>query len=248
VGDALAARDADSLIVLEAGELPARSKLRVLLEAEPKAAVIGCYRERGAELAATIGRMLREHGVEAEPAALDWLAGRLGEDRLLMRREVEKIALYVGAGGRVSEEDAAACVAEGAALDLDEALMAATAGRAADADMALDAAFADGANAVQVVRAALRHVQRLHMASLSMGQGGAAAAMGALRPPVFFKHRGAFEAALRIWPSAALETAAASLLEAEKRTKTTALRDATEAVARAAVMGLARQAVGFSRR
>jgi DNA polymerase-3 subunit delta len=248
VKEALAERGGgDSLIVLEAGELTARSKLRVLLEEEPRAAVIGCYRERGAELAASIGRMLKEHGVEAEPSALDWLAGRLGEDRLLMRREVEKIALYAGAGGRVGEEDAVACVAEGAALDLDEALMAATAGRAAEADRALDAAFADGANPVQVVRAALRHVQRLHLASVSMGQGGPAAAMGALRPPVFFRHRPAFETALRLWPSAALEAAAGALLEAEKRTKTTALKDAVDAVARAAVMALARQAVGFAR-
>ncbi len=233
--DALAVRG-DSLLILEAGELTARSKLRVLAEAAPEMQAIACYRERGEELAATIARLLREQGVQADPAALSYLAARLGEDRMLLRRAVEVLALYVGAGGRVDEEAAAACVAEGAALDLDEALMAATMGDAAAADAALDAAFAEGANPVMVVRAALRHVQRLHEA---VAAGGNAAM---LRPPVFFRHKSAFDRALRLWSGAALEAAGAALLEAERRTKTTAFRHADAALARAAVAALARQA------
>jgi DNA polymerase-3 subunit delta len=149
---------------------------------------------------------------------------------------VEKLALYVGAGGRVDEDAALACGGEGAALDLDEALMAATAGEAAMADRALTAAFAEGANPVQVLRAALRHVQRLHEAAVAGGDSGV------LRPPVFFRHKAAFDRALRIWSPAALEAVGAALLEAEKRTKTTAFRDADVTLARAALAAIARQA------
>jgi DNA polymerase-3 subunit delta len=228
-------------VVLEAGELQARSRLRALLEPAEGAAVIACYRERGAELAASIGRMLREMGVEADAAALDWLASRLGEDRLLLRRELEKLALYVGKDGRVTEEAALACVAEGSTLDLDEALMAATAGDVATADRALDAAFAEGATGVGVVRAALRHVQRMQLAAIAVAGGAApsAAVMG-LRPPVFFRHKPAFERALRLWRPEALDAAGTALLEAERRTKTTGMPDA--AIARSAVLALARQA------
>jgi DNA polymerase-3 subunit delta len=233
--DALAT-PGEALLVLEGGELTARSKLRVLAEAAPEVAVIACYRERGDELAATLGRMLKEQGVQADPAALSWLATRLGEDRMQTRREVEKLALYVGPGGRVDEEAALACAGEGATLDLDEALMAATAGEAAMADRALTAAFAEGANPVQVLRAALRHIQRLHEAAVAGGDSGV------LRPPVFFRHKAAFDRALRIWSPAALEGVGAALLEAEKRTKTTAFRDADVTLARAALAAIARQA------
>lgn len=233
--DALAT-PGEALIVLEGGELTTRSKLRVMAEAAPEVAVIACYRERGDELAATLGRMLREQGVQADPAALSWLAMRLGEDRMQTRREVEKLALYVGAGGRVDEEAALACGPEGAALDLDEALMAATAGDAAAADRALTAAFAEGANPVAVLRAALRHVQRLHEAAVAGGDSSV------LRPPVFFRHKAAFDRALRIWSPASLEAVGAALLEAEKRTKTTAFRDADITIARAALAAIARQA------
>jgi DNA polymerase-3 subunit delta len=233
--DALAT-PGEALMVLEGGELSPRSKLRALAEATPEVAVIACYRERGEELAATLGRMLKEEGVSADPPALAWLAGRLGEDRMQTRREVEKLALYVGAGGRVDEEAALACGAEGASLDLDEALMAASNGEAALADRALTAAFAEGANPVQVIRAALRHVQRLHEAALAGGDASA------LRPPVFFRYRAAFERAARSWSPTALEAVGSALLEAEKRTKTTAFRDADTTIARAAIAAIARQA------
>jgi DNA polymerase-3 subunit delta len=141
----------------------------------------------------------------------------------------------------VTPEDAVACVAEGSALDLEAALMAAMAGEVATADRALDMAFAEGANPVQVVRAALRHIQRLHLAALAVAAGAApAAALDTLRPPVFFRHKPAFERALRLWRPEALEAAGAALLEAERRTKTTGLPSMV--VARNAVMGLARQA------
>lgn len=229
------------LVVIEAPELRGSAALMKAVEAAPQGAVIACYRERGSELSASIGRILGELGVSAEPAALEWLAQRLGEDRMLLRRELEKLALFVGTGGRVTPEDAVACVAEGSALDLEEALMAALTGEVAVADKALDTAFAEGANAVQVVRAALRHVQRLYQASLAVAGGAEPRqAVEALRPPVFFRHKPAFERALRLWRTGALEAAGSALLEAERRTKTTGIP--SEVVARNAVVGMARQA------
>ncbi|MBL6457547.1 DNA polymerase III subunit delta [Belnapia sp. T6] len=229
------------VVVMEAPELRTASALFKAVEGSPQGAVIACYRERGAELANSIGRILQELGVTAEPAAVEWLAQRLGEDRMLLRRELEKLALFVGAGGRVTPEAALACVAEGSALDLEEALMAALAGEVGAADAALATAFAEGAHAVQVVRAALRHVQRLHLAALAVAGGAApSAAVEALRPPVFFRHKPTFERALRLWRAEALEAAGTALLEAERRTKTTGIP--ADIVARNAVSGLARQA------
>jgi DNA polymerase-3 subunit delta len=235
------------LVLLEApGEARSSQKLRRLLEPSAAAAVIPCYRERGAELVGTIRRILGELGVRAEAGAVDWMADRLAEDHLLMRRELEKLADYVGPGGQATQEDALACIAEGSALDLEEALVAALAGDIALADRALETAFADGAAAVQVVRGALRQVQRLHVAALAVAGGAApAAALDALRPPVFFRQKPALERALRLWRPDTLEAAGATLLEAERRTKTTGLPEA--AIARAAVQMLARRAAASAR-
>jgi DNA polymerase-3 subunit delta len=235
------------VVLLEAGSLDGRKGLRAALEkAGPEAAVIACYAETGAALESSIIAVLREYGVTAEPGAVAWMAQRLGEDRLIMRRECEKVALFVGAGGRVGEDDAVASLSEGSSLDLDAALLAATEGDAPRADRALDAAFVEGAAAVQVVRLAMRHVQRLEVAALAVARGASAKdALDGLRPPVFFKSRPSFERALRLWRPETLAAAGAALLEAERATKTTGMPDV--AVARAAVMGLAREAVRAKR-
>jgi DNA polymerase-3 subunit delta len=232
----------DTLIVLEAGELPARSKLRALAESHPRAAAIACYRERGAELSATIVALLKEGGVTAEPSAVAWLSGRLGDDRQTLRRELEKLALYAGPGGRLAEEDVLACIGDGSALELDEALMAATSGDVSTADRALESAMSEGANPVQVIRALLRHVQRLHLASV--------AGIQALQPPVFFRSKPAFEKSLRIWRPEALATVLAGLLEAERQSKSggTGRPMPDAAVARVALLTLARQSAVLARR
>ena len=241
----------EALVVLEAGELGRVSKLRALAEGVGQAVAVECWRERGAELAAAVGMILREEGVGAEPAAVDWLVEHAGEDRRLLRRTLELLALHAGPGGTVGEEDVLLCLGEGESAGLDAALMAASTGDLARADLALDGALEEGTHPVAALRAALRHVQRLHLAALGVAQGQApAAAMQALRPPVFFRDKPAFERALRIWRPAALAEAGAALRAAEIRVKSggTGRPMPDRAVAREALLSLARTAAALARR
>ena len=99
--------------------------------------------------------------------------------------------------------------------------------------------------------AALRHVQRLHLAALAVAAGQPpGTAMQALRPPVFFRDKPGFERALRIWRVPALAEMGAMLLRAEVRVKSggTGKPVPDRAVAREAVMVLARRAAALARR
>jgi DNA polymerase-3 subunit delta len=228
------------LVILEGAGLTKSSKLRGLVERHAAGQLIECYAERGRDLAASITRILGELGARADAAALEHLVERAGEDRLALRRQLEVLALHAAPGQAVTREEAMALLGEGAALDLDEALMAATDGDAAAADRAVGAALAEGSNPVQVLRAALRHVQRLHLAALAVEQGmPPAEAVAALRPPVFWRHKPAMERALRRWPAARLAALGAALLRAERQAKTTGLPDAV--IARQAVLAIARR-------
>ncbi|WP_304622038.1 DNA polymerase III subunit delta [Roseomonas cutis] len=241
----------EALVLLEAGELPRSSRLRAVVEGAGPVASVECWRERGSELSASIAAILREQGVTAEPAALDWLAENLDEDRGLLRRSLETLALYAGPGGTVGEEDVLACLDEGGDADIGAALMAATAGDLPRADRGIDQALAEGTHPVAAIRAALRHVQRLHLAALAVAQGQPpGTAMQALRPPVFFRDKPAFERALALWRPAALAEAGASLLRAEVRVKSggTGRPVPDRAVAREALLALARTARAAARR
>lgn len=231
----------DTLLVVEAGELPARSKLRALFERATNAAAIPCYADTGAALRQVITATLSEAGVSADGDAITWLTDNLGADRALTRAELTKLALHAGPGGRVTVADAMASVGDHAGLGLDDALYAATAGDVAGADRALGLAFDEGANPVQVVRAALRHMQRLHL-GVAEGLGALAPKEAAMRsrPPVFFRHESAWHRALQGWTEARAAMACERLLTAELGCKTTGAPD--QLIASRAVLDIARAA------
>ena len=176
-----------------------------------------------------------------------WLTGQLGADQAVTVSEVEKLALFVGPGGRADMAAARECVGDLAGLSLEDALFAATAGEVAAADRALELALAEGAAAVQVARAGLGHVQRLQRARAAMADGvSAAEAARAVRPPVFFRRQPAFTLALTLWAMPALEWAAQRFWEAERACKRTGAPDLT--IARNAVAGVAQRAAVARRR
>jgi DNA polymerase-3 subunit delta len=236
---ALLRGNAPALVVLEGATMPARSRLRTLLEAAPDGAAISCYPEEGKALEVTIRETLREAGVGIEPDALSWLGQHLGADRAATRGELEKLALYVGAGNRITLEAATACVGDLAGLSLDDALYAATCGDIPTTDRALETALAEGA--------ALLHLERLHRARLAMDERGLAAAdaLKTVRPPVFWQRVGAFGRALSLWSASGLAAAMAAFAEAERGCKRTGWPD--QVICRQALMTLARRSNALDR-
>lgn len=232
----------EALVVLEGPGLASRSKLRTLLEGAPDGAAIGCYPEEGRDLLATIRETLTGAGVSVEPEAASWLSEQLGADRASTRGELEKLALYVGPGGRVDLASAQECVGDLAGLSMDDALFAATEGDVATADRALELAAAEGLAPVGAIRQAMMHMQRLHRLRLRMDEEGLSAsdAVRGARPPVFFRRVAPMTRALEVWRGEAIAAALAGLGEAERGCKRTGWPD--ETLARGAILTIARRA------
>ena len=219
---------------------PARACAR-WWKARPTRSAIACYPEEGRALTDTIRAVLAEVGVGIDADALAWVSAQLGADRVSTRQEMEKLALYVGPGGRVDLDAAMACVGDLAGLSLDDALFAATEGDVARADRALELAMAEGAAPVGVLRAGLMHLQRLHRGASGgrggleprrCGEGGAAA--GVLPPG------GCVQPGVGAVVFGALMAAMAGLADAERACKRTGAPD--EVLSRNAVLTLARRA------
>ena len=241
------ARGGDSLLVLEAPGLPARGKLRTAMERAPEAVAIGCYALDDVALEQVIAQMLSRLGVTVERDALVWLVGQLGADQGVTRAELEKVALYVGAGGRVDVAAAQACVGDLAGLSLEDALFAATAGDVPATDRALELAIAEGATAVGALRGMLLHLQRLQRARAAMGHGASPSeAAKALRPPIFFRREGAFVQALRLWSEDGLQSICGRVWSAERACKRTG--SPAETLCRSAILGIAQRAAVARRR
>jgi len=221
-GRFLADAPGDALVVVEAGDLPGRSALRRVFDDAPAAAAIGCYPDSARDLAAVIRETCAAHEVAISRDAVDFLVAHLGGDRLLTRAELEKLTLYAGEGGRIGFDDARAVIADSAALSLDDALRAASEGDAAALDRTLARVFQEGESPVAVIRAMLRHLQRLHLlASHVAGGTSIEEAIRAARPPVFFKEQDSYRRQLRRWREAQLRSALDRVAEAEFQMKQT---------------------------
>jgi DNA polymerase III subunit delta len=248
-GDALAALFArflaepkgDALVVVEAGDLPGRSTLRRAFDDAPAAASIGCYPDTPRDLAAMIRETCAEHRIALSRDATDFLVGHLGGDRLLTRSELDKLTLYAGDGGRIGLDDARAVIADTAALSLDDALLAAAEGNAAALDRALARVFQEGESPVSVIRALLRHLQRLHLLAARIAAGGSIdEAIRAARPPIFFKQQDSWRRQLGRWSEVRLRRMLDLVGDAEFRMKQTGLP--AETICREALFSVARAA------
>jgi len=231
----------DALAVVEAGDLPGRAALRRVFDESPRAAAIGCYPDSARDLAAVIRESFAAYRVIASRDAVDFLVQHLGGDRLLTRAELEKLTLYAGEGGRIELDDVRAVTADSAALSLDDAVLAAAEGDAVALDRALARVFQEGESAVSVIRALLRHLQRLHVLTIRVANGGSIdETIRAARPPIFFKQQDSWRRQLGRWSEARLRLALDRVAEAEFRMKQTGLP--AETLCREAMFEIARAA------
>lgn len=226
-----------ALVVVEAGELAPRSALRRLFEGAKTAAAVACYLDDAEGVAGIVRETLAARGLGVSAEAVAFLTENLGGDRAVTRGELEKLALYMGAGGgTVGIDEARAVVGDSAQISLEEVALAAASGDARALERAVARAVAEGVGAVGLLRAAGRHLQRLHLAAGLVARGRPPAeAMKAMRPPVFFRHQKAFADQLRLWTGPALATALGWLTEAEiacKETGTPETLVSSEALAR----------------
>jgi DNA polymerase-3 subunit delta len=177
------------------------------------------------------------------PEALDWIVERLGGDRGQTRSEVDKLLLYKadGADKTVTLDDAMAVLGDTAAIGIDDVIAATFDGNLVALDRALDRVFAEGGNAVQLVRALQRHADQLHLVSANAANGGLDGAMFKARGlPRGGPVRQRFERHVRAWPLARLSDALTAILRAEQDCKTTGYPD--EAIARRLCLALASSA------
>jgi DNA polymerase-3 subunit delta len=217
----------DSVLLIEAGDLEKKSKLRSACEGDsPLACGIPCYVEDTAARQRTITEILATEDVQAPREVIGALADVLPPDRLAMRSELEKFALYVGKGKTATSADVRAALHDAGAAELDDLIFAVGAGDAKRVAQLIDRLYAEQTSPVALLRAAQRHFIRLQWARAEMDKGVSATdAVKRLQPPVFWKYESAMTSQLRRWSRAKSEQALRRLYDAEAAVKRTGVPD-----------------------
>jgi DNA polymerase-3 subunit delta len=217
----------DSLLLIEGGDLEKRSKLRAVCENDLKlATTIACYVEEGAARSRIITDILQAEKLRISRDALSLLTDILPPDRMAMRSELDKLALYAHGKTEIAIEDVLAIVQDAGAAELDDLVFAVGSGDKKRAALLIDRLFDEQTSPVAILRAAQRHFIRLSWARSQMDAGSSAGeAVKKLQPRVFWKFEDAMANQLRRWPMAKLDYALTRLFEAEAAVKRTATPD-----------------------
>jgi len=231
----------DAFLVVEAGTLTPRSKLRKLFETAKVGATLACYEDNNRQISEIIRDVLSQSKLTASREAITYLEQNLGSDRMVTRKELEKLALYKGAPGKVSLEDARVCVGDNGSSSLDSVIYTAAGGDLVGLEVALARVLNEGLHPIAILRAIARHLQRLHLASGVMDKGQSPdQAMKALRPPIIFKFTNSFRQQLQRWSKNKIAHAIELVTEAELDCKTTGLP--AEAICGRALLRIAQAA------
>lgn len=233
----------DALVVIEAGDLAKTSALRKIFDGHKSAAAIQCYPDSVRDLGDVVRDGLRAEGLSIAPDALEDAVSRLGSDRGVTRRELEKLILYMHGQKQVTIEDVRAVMGDEAEARSESACDAAGSGDLVKLDRELERLWVSDTQPAQVIRSAMGHFQKLLQARESAARGESIDnVMKRLRPPVHFSRATAFKAQAQRWNTDRLGEALDMLLEAELMTRTTGVP--AEAVTGRTLMNIAAMARG----
>ena len=174
--------------------------MRKLFESDDHAAAIACYADTARNLEDVVRDTLRADGLSVAPDALADAVSRLGSDRGVTRRELEKLALYAQGQKSVSLADVRAVMGDEAEARTEEASDAAGSGDFARLDLALERIWTADISVAQVLRGTMGHFQRLATVRENVNRGESVeTAIKKLRPPIHFLREQSFKAQANRW-------------------------------------------------
>ena len=217
---------ADALIVLEAGELTPRSKLRAYAERQQNWGAIPCYMDAAGKVSSEIQAVLSQADLSATPDALAFLSEELAGESTTRRSELEKLVLFAAGGQMVDLDTARACCSRSMDASLASAVSAALSGRPALCDALLEELGREGATGAGLLAVLSNQIQRLLKVRLLMEEGRTLeTACRALLPPVYPRQMPSFMQDAERWRPAALEALGRAVRDADIACKRAASPD-----------------------
>ncbi|MEE2746242.1 MAG: DNA polymerase III subunit delta [Pseudomonadota bacterium] len=213
-----------SLVIIEAENLTKTSALRKLLERNPNSAVISCYEDNRAALANLISSTLENANKYLTNDAREYLLTHLGSDRMVSKRELEKLLLYVGTEDHISLDDVGAVVSDSGPLSIEKIVFEVASGKKSELDNSLSRAYGEGIHILNILRATQEHMRRLRMGKAACLEGKPVNEVAKLYLPTFlFMYNSQFNRQLEAWTPQFIESALKILIDAEILCKSTGM-------------------------
>ncbi|MDJ0613076.1 MAG: DNA polymerase III subunit delta [Rhizobiaceae bacterium] len=192
----------DAIVLIEGGDLKRNSGLLNQLSKSPNALCIACYQDLGAALEQLIDEEISGKGLKIDRDTRSYVKSLLGENRMVSRGELSKLALYCEGRDSVTMEDVRSIMGDASKLVMDDLIDAVSVGNPTRLQEVLPKAIEAGNSADMITWAVMRHFQFLHLARSKVEQKRqtASTVIDGARPPIHFSRKDAVKRALNIWP------------------------------------------------
>ncbi|MBQ7413482.1 MAG: DNA polymerase III subunit delta, partial [Alphaproteobacteria bacterium] len=213
----------DTFLLITAGNLTKSSGIRNLFETEKDLLGIACYADEAKDVAAFVQEVLSNQQIRVSEAALPILTERLTENRLMTRRELEKLINYLGDKKIVEPADVLAVITDTQNSSTDIFCCAVAVGNRQTADKEYHLMLENGENPVSIIRILSMYFNKLLDASETYLSGGTEAALKKIMKPAQFRLESSFRKQIQIWKKPFILKVLDLLIEAEKQAKSTGL-------------------------
>lgn len=186
------------LIVTATGDLPPRSGLRKFFETNKAVASLGCYPDEARDLEQILRAELQKRQITFDRDAVMALTAQLGNDRAVTLNEIEKIDSYLGEERVLTRDIVLLLTGGNDKVVVDDLCRYVASGLTSPALSLCNRLFSEGDNPISLIRSLSYYFEKLLSVKFQLSDGkNMNEALGAIRPPLFFKQKASFESHLR---------------------------------------------------
>ena len=206
-----------AVLVIKEASLSKSSKIRRFFEEHKTCYSLACYEDDSRSMMKTIDEFARKNNVELGLDIKNYLLQSLSNDRMISKRELEKIELfYKNSKSKIKLDEIRILLNDSSSQNLNKMNEYVMFGNTSKCSKIVNKLLTEGASPISLVRSLSNYMLRVQKTKIEMRRGNNFdIAIKSLRPPVFWKDKDNFEQHCHKWPLSSIESSLFKLLETE---------------------------------
>ena len=213
-------QDSNNLIIFETGELTPRSKLRKYFEKEKNLGILACYFDTEKDVQDLIETTFKKEGMSINRDIVLLIAKHLGNERHIIKSELEKIILYLKDKKEFQTEDILKCLSQNEDFGFEDLNYSLCDGDIIKLDKIVNQLYLEGINPVALLRSVGKHFQKILLVNEKLDSGmSLSESVSQLKPPIFFLYINKFKEQVNNWKTILCYKAIERIVETEELCK-----------------------------
>jgi len=218
--DTITNQESKNLIIFESGELTPRSKLRKVFEKEKHFGILPCYFDTERDVQDLIENTFRKENLTIHRDIVLLISKNLGNERHIIKSELEKIILYLKDKKNFTDQDILKCLSQNENFGFDDLNYSLCDGNVIKLDKIVTQLYLQGINPVALLRSVSKHFQKILFVNEQMDAGmNVSESISQLKPPIFFLYANQFKEQVKKWQTSLCHKAIKRIMETEELCK-----------------------------